>query len=51
MQPSEVAALFYLNLSRCPFLGQVVNFDLLLYIGFDKEHPDLFLDHISLRDR
>ena len=34
-QPSEVAALFNLNLSRCPFLGQVVDLDLLLCTGFN----------------
>ena len=45
-QPSEVAALFYLNLSRCPFLGQVVDSDLLLCTGLDLEHAVLFLYHI-----
>ena len=35
--------LFYLNLSRCPFLRQVVDLDLLLCIGFDSEHAALFL--------
>ena len=36
--PSEVAVLsvlFYLNLSRLPFLRQVVNLDLLLCAGFE----------------
>ena len=36
--PSEVSVLFYSNLSRLPFLGQVVNIDLLLCTGFDSEH-------------
>ena len=36
--PSEVAALFDSNLSRRPFLGQVVDSDLLLCTGFDSEH-------------
>ena len=44
--PSEVAVLFYSNLSRLPFLGQVVNLDLLLCTGFDSEHVVLFLYHI-----
>ena len=44
--PSEVAVLFYSNLSRCPFLGQVVDLDLLLCTGFDSEHAALFLCHI-----
>ena len=34
--PSEVAVLFYSNLTRCSFLGQVVDLDLLL----DSEHAD-----------
>ena len=38
--------LFDSNLSRRPFLGQVVNFDLLLCTGFDSEHEALFLCHI-----
>ena len=33
--PSEFAVLFNLNLSRLPFLGQVVNLDLLLCTGFN----------------
>ena len=41
--PSEVAALFNSNLSRRPFLGQVVDLDLLLCTGFDLEHAVLFL--------
>ena len=41
--PSQVAALFNLNLSRLPFLGQVVDTDLLLCTGFDQEHVVLFL--------
>ena len=44
--PSEVAALFDSNLSRLPFLGQVVDTDLLLCTGFDSEHVVLFLCHI-----
>ena len=44
--PSEVAALFDSNLSRRPFLGQVVDSDLLLCTGFDSEHAVLFLCHI-----
>ena len=44
--PSEVAVLFYLNLSRRPFLGQVVDFDLLLCTGFDSEHAVIFVCHI-----
>ena len=42
VQPSEVAGLFYLNPSRRPFLGQVVNLDLIC-TGFDLEHAVLFL--------
>ena len=34
--------LFYWNMSRRPFLGQVVDLDLLLPTGFDEEHADLF---------
>ena len=45
-QPSEVAVLFHLNLSRLPFLRQVVDLDLLLCTGFDLEHAVLFLCHI-----
>ena len=44
--PSEVAALFNSNLSRRPFLRQVVDSDLLLCTGFDSEHAGLFLCHI-----
>ena len=44
--PSEVAVLFDSNLSRLPFLGQVVDLDLLLCTGFDLEHAVLFLCHI-----
>ena len=44
--PSEVAVLFYLNLSRRPFLGQVVDLDLLLCTGFNLEHAVLFLCHL-----
>ena len=40
--PSEVAVLFDSNLSRHPFLGQVVDVDLLLCTGFDSEHAVLF---------
>ena len=34
--------LFDLNLSKHPFLGQVVNLDLLLCTGFDELHAELF---------
>ena len=44
---SEVAALFYSNLSRRHFLGQVVYLDLQLCTGLDSEHAVLFLCHIS----
>ena len=44
--PSEVAVLFDSNLSRRPFLRQVVDLDLLLCTGFDSEHAVLFLCHI-----
>ena len=44
--PSEVAVLFNLNLSRRPFLWQVVDLDLLLCTGFNQEHAVLFLCHI-----
>ena len=47
-QPSEVSALFNCNLSRHPFLGQVVNLDLLLCTGLDSENADLFLGHLCL---
>ena len=45
-RPSEVTVLFDSNLSRLPFLGQVVDLDLLLCTGFDSEHVVLFLCHI-----
>ena len=45
--PSEVAALFYSKLSRSPFLGQVIDLDLLLCTGFDSEYEVLFLCHVS----
>ena len=40
-QPSEVAVLFDWpgNLSRCPFVGQVVDLNLLLH-RIDSEHAD-----------
>ena len=44
--PSEVAVLFDSILSRLPFLGQVVDLDLLLCTGFNSEHAVLFLCHI-----
>ena len=50
-QPSEVAVLFDSNLSRRPFLGQVVDSDLLFCTGFDSEHAVLFLCHILLREK
>ena len=43
--PAEVAALFYSNLSSSPFIGQVVDSDLLLCTGFDLDHAVLFLCH------
>ena len=46
VQPSEVAALIDSNLNRCSFLGQVVDSDLLLCIGFNLEHLISFLCHI-----
>ena len=46
---SEVAVLFNSNLSRRPFLRQVVNVDLLLCTGFDLEHENFFLCHISTK--
>ena len=36
---------------QTPFLGQVVDLDLLLCRGFDSEHAFLFLCHILLRDQ
>ena len=44
--PSDVFWLFNLNLSRRPFLGQVVHLDLLLCTGFNSDHAVLFLFHI-----
>ena len=43
--PPEDAVLFNSNLSRLPFLGQVVDLDLLLCTGFYSEHAVLFLCH------
>ena len=43
--PSEVTVLFKWNLSRLPFLGQVVNLDLLRCTRFNSEHVALFLCH------
>ena len=42
---AEVAVLFNWNLSRYPFLGQVIDLDLKLCTGFDSENhdEDLFL--------
>ena len=49
----EVIVLFYSNLSRGPFLGQVtcVDLDLVLCSGFDSEH--VFSPHVVflLRDQ
>ena len=45
-QRSGVALLLDSNLSRRPFLRQVVDLDLLLCTGFDSEHSVLFLCHI-----
>ena len=36
--PSEIAVLFDWNLNRLPFLGQVVDLDLLLCTRFNSEH-------------
>ena len=44
--PSEVAVLFDSNLSRRPFLRQVVDLDLLHWTGLDPEHAVLFQCHI-----
>ena len=41
--PIEVNVLFCSNLSRCPFLEQVVDLDLLLSTGFDWEHENKVL--------
>ena len=49
--PSEVAELFNLNLNRRPFLGQVVNLDLLLCTGFDLEHVICSYVIFLLRDQ
>ena len=46
---SEVDVLFYLNLSSRPFLGQVVDLDLLLCTRFDLEHADLSLCPIFIQ--
>ena len=43
--PYDVFVLFDLNLSRRPFLAQVVDLDLLLCTGFDSEPAVLFLWH------
>ena len=43
--PSEVSVLCNLNVSRHPFLRQVVDLDLLLCTGFDWEHAVLFVCH------
>ena len=50
-QTSEVAVLFYLNLSTLPFPGQVIDLYLLLCTGFDLEHTVLFLCHIFAHRR
>ena len=43
---SKVTVLFNMNLSKGPFLGQVIDLDLQLCTGFDSEHAVLFLCHI-----
>ena len=48
---SKVAALFDSNLSRRPFLGQVVDTDLLLCTGFESEYAVLFLCHFFAQRR
>ena len=42
--------LFEKTLSRRPFLGQVVDLDLLLCTGLDSEHANVFLFIFLLRD-
>ena len=49
LPPSEVAALFDSNLSRRPFLGQVVDSGLLLCTKVDLEQAVLFLGHIFVQ--
>ena len=44
--PSEVSVLFNSNLSKRPFLWQVVDLDLLLCTGFNLEHEVSLLCHI-----
>ena len=44
--PCEVAVLLDLNLSRCPFLRQVIHLDLLLCTRFNSEYVVLFPCHI-----
>ena len=44
-QPSDVLVLFDSNLSRYPFLRQVVNLDLLLCTELDSEHVNMLLCH------
>ena len=51
MSPSEIAGLFYLNLSRRPFLRQVVELDLLLCTEFDSEHAVCSYVIFLLRDQ
>ena len=41
--------LFDSTLSRRPFLGQVIDSDLLLFTGFNLEHAVLFLCHIFIQ--
>ena len=43
---SEVAVLFYWILRKLPFLGQVIDLDILLCKGLELEHVDLFLSLI-----
>ena len=42
---ADISVLFKWNLSRLPFLGQVVNLDLLRCTRFNSEHVALFLCH------
>ena len=48
-------SIYYCNLSRqyrLPFLGQIINLDVLLCSGFNLEHEDLFLcPNFLLRDQ
>ena len=49
--PSEKDVLAELNLSRCPFHGQIVDLDLLLCTGFHLEHVVCSYVIFLLRDQ